>query len=101
MKDIGISDRGNIWNTDLVEAMELENLMIQAKMTMFAAENRKESRGAHARDDFQDRDDVEWMKHTLTTLKEPTEKPVITYREVIHDTLDDEVDTVPPAKRVY
>jgi len=75
--DIGISDRGEIWNTDLVEAMELENLMIQAKMTMFAAEHRKESRGAHARDDFPDRLDDSWMMHTLTYLEEPTEKPRI------------------------
>jgi len=62
---IGITDRGQVWNTDLVEAMELENLLIQGKMTMYAAENRKESRGAHARDDFPKRDDVDWMKHTL------------------------------------
>lgn len=99
--DIGISDRGEIWNTDLVEAMELENLMIQAKMTMFAAENRKESRGAHARDDFTERLDDEWMKHTLTYLEEPTEKPRITFRDVNHETLDDEVETIPPFKRVY
>ena len=99
--DIGISDRGNIWNTDLVEAMELENLMIQAKMTMFAAENRKESRGAHARDDFTERDDNEWCKHTLTYLDNPIDKPEIRYRAVIQDTLDDEVETVPFAKRVY
>ena len=99
--DIGISDRGNIWNTDLVEAMELENLMIQAKMTMFAAEHRKESRGAHARDDFTERLDDEWMKHTLTYLDNPTDKPRIEFRDVVHDTLDDEVETVPPFKRVY
>jgi len=85
----------------LVEAMELENLLIQAKMTMFAAENRKESRGAHARDDFTERDDVNWMKHTLTTLTNPYDKPVITYRDVIHDTLDDEIETIPPFARVY
>ena len=101
MRDIGISDRGQIWNTDLVEAMELDNLMIQAKMTMFAAENRKESRGAHARDDLPDRDDKDWMKHTLTTLDNPYDKPEITYRDVIHDTLDDEVETVPPFARTY
>jgi len=101
MPDIGISDRGNIWNTDLIEAMELDNLMIQAKMTMFAAENRKESRGAHARDDFPDRLDDDWMNHTLTYLDNPIDKPKITYREVIHDTLDAEVETIPPFKRVY
>jgi len=64
--DIKLSDRGSVWNTDLVEALELENLLIQGKMTVYAAENRKESRGAHARDDFPDRDDVNWMEHTLT-----------------------------------
>jgi len=85
---IGLKDRGQIWNTDLIEAMELENLMIQAKMTMYAAENRKESRGAHARDDFTERDDVNWMKHTLTTCSDPTKEPKITYRDVIHTTLD-------------
>jgi len=99
--DIGISDRGNIWNTDLVEAMELENLMIQAKMTMYAAEHRKESRGAHARDDFTERLDDEWMKHTLTFLDSPTEEPKIEFRDVVHDTLDDEVETIPPFKRTY
>merc|ERR1711908_98941 len=72
IEDLGITDRGQIWNTDLVEAMELQNLMIQAKMTMFAAEHRKESRGAHARDDFEDRDDVNWCKHTMAYLKDPT-----------------------------
>lgn len=101
MKDIGIADRGQIWNTDLVEALELENLMIQAKMTMFAAEHRKESRGAHARDDFQDRDDENWCKHTMAYLKDPTEKPELKFRAVIQDTLDEEVETVPFAKRVY
>ena len=101
MNDIGISDRGSIWNTDLVEALEVQNLMIQSKMTMFAAENRKESRGAHARDDFVARDDENWCKHTLTFLDNPTKTPEIRFREVIQDTLDDQVTSVPFAKRVY
>lgn len=102
LPDIGLKDRGQIWNTDLVEAMELDNLMIQAKMTMYAAENRKESRGAHARDDFTERDDADWMHHTLTTCDDPTKEPKIEYRDVIHETLDaEEIETIPPFKRVY
>lgn len=101
IEQLGLTDRGQIWNTDLVEAFELQNLMIQAKMTMFAAEARKESRGAHARDDFPDRDDEKWCYHTMALLDNPIDKPKLFYRDVTQTTLDDEVETVPFAKRVY
>jgi succinate dehydrogenase/fumarate reductase flavoprotein subunit len=99
--DLKVSDRGNVWNTDLIEAMELENLLIQGKMTVYAAQIRTESRGAHARDDYPDRDDEKWMKHTMAVQTEAHHEPTITYRDVIHTTLDDEVETIPPFARVY
>ncbi|MCK0509642.1 succinate dehydrogenase flavoprotein subunit [Aromatoleum buckelii] len=98
--DIRVSDRSLIWNTDLVESFELANLLAQAVATMHSAEQRLESRGAHAREDFPERDDVNWMKHTLVTVGDKGECS-FDYRPVRSNTMTDEVEPVPPAKRVY
>ncbi len=99
MPDLGVSDRSLIWNSDLVESLELDNLMRQAVVTVHAAANRKESRGGHAREDFPDRDDENWMKHTLTWFEDG--KVRINYRPVHTYTLTDEVKYIEPKARVY
>jgi len=102
MGDIKVTDRSLIWNTDLIETLELRNLMPSASVTMHGANERKESRGAHAHEDFPDRDDVNWMKHTMGYYDETTGKADIQYRPVHSYTLDEEDNpTLAPFARVY
>ncbi len=104
MTDIKVKDRSMIWNTDLVETLELDNLIGQAVVTMNSAANRTESRGAHMHEDFPERDDANWMKHTITTFNGWGGKggeTKIDYRPVHDYTLTDDVDYIKPKKRVY
>jgi succinate dehydrogenase / fumarate reductase flavoprotein subunit len=101
MPDVRVTDRSLIWNSDLVETLELDNLLAQAVVTMDAALNRTESRGAHAREDYPERDDKTWMKHTLSWLDESTHRITIDYRPVHTYTMTNEVQYIEPKARVY
>jgi len=99
-RDVQVSDRSLVWNSDLVETLELDNLLGQSLVTLASAANRKESRGAHAHEDFPERDDVNWFKHSLAWRTGETEV-VLDGRPVHMNTLDDEMQVVAPQKRVY
>jgi succinate dehydrogenase / fumarate reductase flavoprotein subunit len=99
--DLKVTDRGMIWNTDLVETLEFDNLVGQAITTVVGAHNRQESRGAHAHEDYPDRDDKTWMKHTLTWFDDASGKVKIDYRPVHDYTMTNDIAPIPPKARVY
>ena len=99
--DIAVTDRSLIWNSDLIETLEYDNLIAQAAVTVEGAKNREESRGAHAREDFPNRDDANWMKHTLAWADYATRKVRLDYRPVHTHTMTNEVKYIEPKARVY
>ena len=99
--DVHVTDRSLIWNSDLIETMEFDNLIAQAVVTMDSAVNRLESRGAHAREDYPHRDDKEWMKHTLAWIDADKQTVTLDYRPVHTYTMSNEVSYIEPKARVY
>jgi len=101
IEDIKVTDRSLIWNTDLVETLEFDNLIAQSSVTINSAANRTESRGAHAREDYPERDDETWMKHTLAWADVDARKVRLDYRPVHSFTLTNDITYIEPKARVY
>jgi succinate dehydrogenase / fumarate reductase, flavoprotein subunit len=99
--DIHVSDRSLIWNSDLVETLEYDNLIAQAAVTVEGALAREESRGAHAREDFAERDDKDWMKHTLAWADDAKREVSLGYRPVHDFTMSNDIAYIKPKARVY